>query len=118
MASYLTAWLDGKRNALKPKSLYRYSEIITKELAPALGALSLEQLRRDHVAALVTELEEAGQTPRRSDVAGRLMFTAPKTKGSAANVGLSARVVAALKRQAAAWSWSGPNGPRRTRTTS
>jgi integrase len=36
-----------------------------------------------------------------SDVAGRLMFTAPKTKGSAASVGLSARVVAALKRQAA-----------------
>ncbi|MBV8539080.1 MAG: site-specific integrase [Pseudonocardiales bacterium] len=36
-----------------------------------------------------------------SDVAGRLMFTAPKTKGSAAGVGLSGRVVAALKRQAA-----------------
>ena len=34
-----------------------------------------------------------------SDVAGRLMFTAPKTKGSAAGVGLSARVVAAFERQ-------------------
>ncbi len=36
-----------------------------------------------------------------SDVAGQLMFTAPKTKGSAAGVGLSLRVVAALKRQSA-----------------
>lgn len=36
-----------------------------------------------------------------SDVAGQLMFTAPKTKGSAAGVGLSARVVAALRRQLA-----------------
>ena len=33
------------------------------------------------------------------DVGGRLMFTAPKTKGSAAGVGLSARVVAASERQ-------------------
>ena len=36
-----------------------------------------------------------------SDVAGHLMFTAPKTKGSAAGIGLSTRVVAALQRQAA-----------------
>jgi len=35
-----------------------------------------------------------------SSVAGRLEFTAPKTTGSAAGVGLSARVVAALLRQA------------------
>lgn len=35
-----------------------------------------------------------------SDVAGHLMFTAPKTKGSAAGIGLSPRVVAALVRQA------------------
>jgi integrase len=34
-----------------------------------------------------------------SDVAGRLMFTAPKTKGSSAGVSLSARVVAAFERR-------------------
>jgi integrase len=34
-----------------------------------------------------------------SDVAGRLVFTAPKTDASAAGVGLSSRVVAALRRQ-------------------
>lgn len=36
-----------------------------------------------------------------SDVAGRLVFTAPKTPGSSAGVGLSSRVVAALQRQRA-----------------
>jgi len=34
-----------------------------------------------------------------SDVGGRLMFTAPKTKGPRPGVGLSARVVAAFERQ-------------------
>lgn len=34
-----------------------------------------------------------------SDVGGKLLFTAPKTSGSAAGVGLSARVVAAFERQ-------------------
>jgi integrase len=203
VAGYLAAWLDGKRHALKPKTMYRYTEIVTKELVPALGALPLEQLSHEHVAALIVELEEAGRGaptiryvhavlssalsdavkrrrlahnaaqhivlppvraaererwtaaqavvfldhvhhagdrladlfeviigtglrhgealavrwpdldldarvlfvhPTRgtlSDVAGRLMFTAPKTKGSAAGVGLSPRVVAAFKRQAA-----------------
>jgi integrase len=203
VASYLAVWLNGKRHALKPKTLHRYSEIITKELVPALGALPLEQLHHDHVTTFIAELEDAGRGsptiryihavlssalsdavkqrrlthnvaqyavlppmisaerepwtaaeavafldhchraddrladlfealigtglrrgealalhwsdldlgarvlfihPTRgtlSDVAGRLMFTAPKTKGSAAGVGLPTRVVAALKRQSA-----------------
>jgi integrase len=203
VAGYLAAWLDGKRHALKPKTMYRYNEIVTKELVPTVGALPLEQLSHEHVAALIAELEEAGRGaatiryvhavlssalsdavkrrrlthnvaqhallppvvtaerepwtaaqavafldhchrggerltdpfeviigtglrrgealalrwpdvdliaralfihPTRgtlSDVAGRLMFTAPKTKGSAAGVGLAPRVVDALKRQSA-----------------
>ena len=203
VAGYLTTWLDGKRPALKPKTMHRYSEIVTKELVPALGALPLEQLRHDQVAAFMAELETTGRGaptiryvhavlssalsdavkqhrlthnvaqhavlppvraaerkpwtaaeavtflhyvhrahdrladlfeviigtglrrgealalhwsdldlvarvlfihPTRgtlSDVAGRLMFTAPKTKGSAAGVGLSSRVVVALQRQSA-----------------
>jgi len=185
------------------KTIHRYTEIVHNELIPTLGALPLEQLRHDHVVALISELEDAGRGaatiryvhavlssalsdavkqrrlthnvaqhvslppvnsaerepwtaaqavtflsfvhgagdrladlfevvigtglrrgealalhwsdvdldgrtltvhPTRgtlSDVAGRLAFTAPKTKGSAAGVGLSARVVAALRRQAA-----------------
>lgn len=203
VAEYLTGWLDGKRHALKPKTLHQYREYVVKDLIPALGAIRLEQLRHDHVTALIAELEAAGRGaptirrmvavlssalsdavrqrrlthnvaryaplpaedraertpwtagqavtfldhvhragdrladlfevimgtglrrgealalrwpdvdtearalfvhPKRgtlSDVAGHLVFTAPKTKGSSAGVGLSGRVVAAFERQRA-----------------
>jgi Phage integrase, N-terminal SAM-like domain len=39
VANYLTAWLEGKRHALKPKTMYRYTEIVTKDLTPALGGV-------------------------------------------------------------------------------
>lgn len=61
VAGYLATWLDGKRHDLKPKTMYRYNEIITKELVPALGALPLEQLNHQHVAAFIAELEETGR---------------------------------------------------------
>jgi len=201
VAARLTGWLAEKRRTLKPKTLHQYGEYVRKDLIPALGAIRLEQLRHDHVAAMVAELEAAGRGattirrivgvlssalsdavrqrrlthnaarfvalpaedraertpwtaaqavafvdhvhragdpladlfeviigtglrrgealalcwsdvdiggrvltvhPKRgtlSDVAGRLVFTAPKTKGSSAGVGLSARVVAAFERQ-------------------
>lgn len=201
VAEYLTGWLDGKRHALKPKTLHSYREYVVKDLIPALGAHRLEKLRHEHVRSLVTELEAAGRGaptirrmigvlssalsdavkqrrlthnvaryvpmpaedraertpwtaeqavtfldyahqvneplaelfeviagtglrrgealalrwpdvdtvarvlfvhPKRgtlSDVAGHLVFTAPKTRGSSAGVGLSARVVAAIERQ-------------------
>ena len=201
VAAWITGWLAEKRRTLKPKTLHQYGEYVRKDLVPALGAIRLEQLRHNHVAALVTELEAAGRGattirrivgvlssalsdavkqrrlthnaarfvalpaedraertpwtaaqavafldhvhragdpladlfeviigtglrrgevlalcwsdvdtdsraltvhPKRgtlSDVAGSLVFTAPKTKGSSAGVGLSARVVAAFERQ-------------------
>lgn len=187
---------------MKPKTHHQYGEYVAKDLTPALGAHRLEQLRHEHVVALVVELEAAGRGaatirrmiavlssalsdavrqrrlthnvaryvglpaedraertpwtaaqavafldhchragdrladafevvigtglrrgealalrwpdvdtearvlyvhPKRgtlSDVAGHLVFTAPKTRGSSAGVGLSARVVAAFGRQA------------------
>jgi integrase len=200
-ADYLRGWLDDKRHTLRPKTLHSYREYVIKDLVPVLGAIRLEHLRHNHVAALVAQLQAAGRgapTIRRiagvlssalsdavkqrrlahnvakhvplppenraertpwtapqavtfldyvhqaddrlaelfeviigtglrrgealalrwpdvdiaaralfihptrgnlSDVAGHLMFTAPKTKGSAVGVGLSARVVAAFERQ-------------------
>ncbi|MGH3848090.1 MAG: site-specific integrase, partial [Pseudonocardiaceae bacterium] len=60
-AAYLTRWLDDKRHKLKPKTMYRYIEIVTNELIPALGALPLEQLGHEHVAAFIAELDDAGR---------------------------------------------------------
>ena len=53
VAGYSVAWLDSKRHGPRPKTMYRYTEIVTKELVPALGALPLEQLSPDHVAAFI-----------------------------------------------------------------
>lgn len=61
VAGYLTNWLDSKRHKLKPKTLYRYTEIVTKDLTPALGTLPLEQLSHDHVAAIIAELGKTGR---------------------------------------------------------
>jgi hypothetical protein len=36
----LAAWLDSKRHALKPKTVYRYTEIITKELSGQRGTVA------------------------------------------------------------------------------
>jgi integrase len=77
-------------------------------LAPLFEVLIGTGLRRGECLALRWPFVDiASRTlvvdPKRgtlSDVAGRLVFTAPKTTGSAAGVGLSARVVAALVRQA------------------
>lgn len=203
VGTFLTAWIDGKRRTLKPKTLHGYEQYLTKDLVPRIGHLRLERLRYDDVVRLVDDLEAEGRGPttihrihavlssaltdaverrrlthnpaahvalpkvrkveqspwsapeaiaflghardsgdrladvfevmagtglRRgeclavrwpdldlnarvlhvdpervhlSDVAGRLVFTAPKTDASAAGVGLSSRVVAALERQRA-----------------
>ena len=77
-------------------------------LAPLFEVLIGTGLRRGECLALRwPSLDIAARTlvvdPKRgtlSDVAGTLQFTAPKTTGSAAGVGLSARVVTALIRQA------------------
>jgi integrase len=63
-------------------------------------------LRRGEVLALRWQdvrLDTRALVVRRtlSEVNGHLIFTTPKTKGSAAGVGLSSRVVAALQRQRA-----------------
>ncbi|MDQ3765671.1 MAG: hypothetical protein M3460_30975 [Actinomycetota bacterium] len=39
----------GQAPEAQAKTVYRYAEIVTKELVPAFGALPLEQLNDDHV---------------------------------------------------------------------
>jgi integrase len=84
------------------------AHVVDDPLAPLFEVLIGTGLRRGECLALRWPFVDiTGRTlvvdPKRgtlSDVAGRLVFTAPKTTGSAAGVGLSARVVAALIRQA------------------
>ena len=53
VAQYLHAWLAIKELSLKPTTLVRYRATIKKDLVPALGAIRLDDLDHDHIAAFV-----------------------------------------------------------------
>ena len=42
VADYLTGWLSTKALTLKPTTMARYTDYITKDLIPALGGIRLE----------------------------------------------------------------------------
>ncbi|MEE1781683.1 site-specific integrase [Streptomyces sp. SP17BM10] len=54
-ADYLTSWLTEKELHLKPTTIARYRDYITQDLIPALGAIPLDDLTRQHLAAFVTD---------------------------------------------------------------
>ncbi len=63
LADYLAAWIEHKALSLKPTTMARYRDYITKDLSPALGAIRLEELTHHHVAAWVGEQLAAGRGP-------------------------------------------------------
>lgn len=63
VADYLIDWLAGKAVALKPTTLVRYQDYITKDLIPALGAIRLEQLSHQHLACFIRDQLAAGRGP-------------------------------------------------------
>jgi integrase len=50
VAQYLDKWLAYMASQLSPRGLERYTEIIRKNLVPALGAIRLTKLRAGHIA--------------------------------------------------------------------
>lgn len=63
VADYLGAWIEHKAHSLKPTTMARYRDYITKDLSPALGAIRLEELTHHHIAAWVGEQLAAGRGP-------------------------------------------------------
>ena len=51
LADYLRAWLRTKALTLKPTTVARYRAAVEQDLIPALGAIRLEDLCHDHIAA-------------------------------------------------------------------
>jgi len=50
VAQYLDKWLAYMASQLSPRGLERYTEIVRKNLVPALGAIRLTKLRAGHIA--------------------------------------------------------------------
>ncbi|MDF2260417.1 tyrosine-type recombinase/integrase [Streptantibioticus ferralitis] len=53
VADYLSSWLKTKALVIKPTTLVRYRDYVTKDLIPALGSLKLDELSHRHIAGFV-----------------------------------------------------------------
>ena len=63
VGDYLASWLEHKAYSLKPTTMARYRDYITKDLSPTLGAIRLEELTHHHIAAWVREQLVQGRGP-------------------------------------------------------
>lgn len=63
VANYLTDWLATKALTLKPTTMARYTDYLTKDLIPALGEIRLEKLSHHHVAQFIRTQLDAGRGP-------------------------------------------------------
>lgn len=63
LADHLATWIEHKALSLKPTTMARYRDYVTKDLSPALGAIRLEELTHHHIAAWVGEQLTAGRGP-------------------------------------------------------
>jgi len=61
VAQYLEKWLSHMASQLSPRSHERYSEIVRKNLAPALGAVYLTKLLPAQIADAYTKALSAGR---------------------------------------------------------
>ncbi|WP_052682134.1 tyrosine-type recombinase/integrase [Saccharothrix sp. ST-888] len=61
VAAYLTKWLKSMEFLLKPTTYARYRTYVLCELIPVFGAIRLEELAHDHIAAYTHQQLEAGR---------------------------------------------------------
>lgn len=61
VAAYLTKWLKTMESVLKPTTFRRYRTYVECELIPVFGAIRLEELAHDHIAAYAHEQLDTGR---------------------------------------------------------
>jgi len=64
VADYVTAWLQGKKNNLRPSTRRSYGWLITKHVVPEIGAVRLEKLQPADVRRMLQHRLDAGLSPR------------------------------------------------------
>jgi integrase len=96
VAQFLERWLGHIRTQVTPGTLERYSEIVHRNLIPALGALKLVKLRPEHISSFYSESLACG----RKDKTGGL---------SARSVNHLHRVLKQALKQAVLWRALGDN---------
>jgi integrase len=108
VADYLTDWLAGKAMALKPTTLARYHDYITKDLIPDLGAIRLEELSHHHLACFIRDQLAAGRGPitlrRCIATLSSALTDAVRQRRLAHNPARYARVPRSPRREQTCWS--------------
>lgn len=61
VAQFLERWLDSVKPRISPKTYERYSEIVRKNINPALGSVYLTKLRAAQIAGAYTDALKAGR---------------------------------------------------------
>ncbi|MEY9846325.1 hypothetical protein ABH940_003412 [Streptacidiphilus sp. BW17] len=61
VAAYLTKWLKNMEVLLKPTTYARYRTYVQGELIPVFGAIRLEELAHDHIAAYTNHQLDQGR---------------------------------------------------------
>ena len=60
VAAYLDRWLDVSKQRVKPRTHFRYAQLVRLHVKPALGAAQLTKLRPLHIEELYGALRERG----------------------------------------------------------
>lgn len=64
VGSYLTAWLEGVRLTVRPRTYQSYEQLVRDHLIPHLGRVRLDRLQPQRVAQLYARLSAAGLSPK------------------------------------------------------
>jgi integrase len=65
IAGFLTAWMEYKTPTLKPSAAESYANSVRVHLVPNLGQRRVQDLRPEHVAAMIGEMLATGRSDRR-----------------------------------------------------
>ena len=75
IAEFLNRWLDHIKMQLGPKSYERYSEIVRKNIIPALGGVMLTKLRPAQISGAYAKALSQGAGTARADFPPAPSFT-------------------------------------------
>jgi integrase len=63
LRAYLERWGAHQENRLRPRTLTRYRQLLTADVLPIIGDVTLDRLRPAHIQAVLTALEARGVAP-------------------------------------------------------
>jgi len=79
VAEFLRRWIDDYKPNLSPRGYDRYEGIINRHLIPALGHLTLTQLKPEHISKHYTDLLNRGLAPKTVKYHHSVLHNALKT---------------------------------------